>query len=497
MVLLAFRMNARIDLHKRAVRPCQTTFASYYLFVTTTFSFIFLQQGEFVAQRPAATQQQIRSLQSSNAAAAVPQQTEVPDVTKHKVEEAQRMLRDVKLLMGQPQFVTTPQPSGTVVRQYPEAHSKIKIGATVYVWVSTEKQTSQPPPPGQPSQGAVPTPRLVLVPTLIHHRKDDAVQLLKFMGLQVSWKGIQETPSEEETGIVLTQEPPPGDMVRPGTFVSFTVSRQIERALVLRGFPTSIAPGGAVTLSAELNPPFPGTEYQFTSGVGTLAPTTWTTDAQAQFVYPTDGDYEATAAARWNNGSVSSNVVHIVVHPVKYEVLLLADPLDVKLGQTVSFRATVSPAVQRADYVYHFGDSSANETSSSATVQYTYKTVGNYSACVIARIADGPEAGGPAHSHDFASSPVRLSVVPSNSSVTVYVIGAVALVGVLGYAIRRFTRPSGPQVVAHWDPGVQKLKLASQEYQRVDIEIHVMRSWGGQKIDSQGPLCARTETIHE
>src|SRR5260370_19902589 len=407
-------------------------FASCLFFGAISIASSVLQQGEFVPKKT-------ETLHNPAAIAALLEQTEVPNLITHRVKDAQSLLQASKLLMGQPQFVASQRPPGTVVRQYPEARSKIKIGATVLVWVSAELPTWQGAPARQPNQGSVPATRLVPVPPLIHHRKEDAIQMLKLVGLQTSSAGIQEMPSQEETGIVLSQDPTAETMVRQGTSVSFTVSRQIERKLILRAFPASIRPGESVTLTAELDPLLEGAEYQFSSGTG--APSAWSTHPQAQFTYFNDGDYQATAAARWSNGSVKSNPVHIVAHAIKYEVRLLPDPLDVKAGVTVSFRAEVSPEVERATYVYHYGDKVPNDTSSSPTAQHSYEKAGNYTAWVTVRIAETPAAAGAIHSHDFPSSPVRLTIEPlpqvqphPTHSKVPYTIGAVLLISTVNYA---------------------------------------------------------------
>jgi len=328
--------------------------------------------------------------------------------------------------------------------------------------------------------------------------------MLQLVGLQVSSAGIREMPTEEETGVVLSQDPPPETLVGLGTSVSFTVSRQIERKLVLRAFPANISPGESVTLTAELDPPFPGAEYQFRFGASTPAPTDWSPDSQAQFTYLNDGDYEAVAAARWNNGSVSSNPVRIVVHSIKYEIRLLPDSLHVKSGETVSFRAEVNPTVETATYIYHFGDGIPDQASSLPTAQHVYHPIGNYSARVTVRSADTSVAGGAVHSHDFASPPVQLSVEPPPPPpppIMFYVIGTALLIAVVVYAVQK-VKSRGPrarrlQILVHKDMGTQSVEAASGMPKGTNVEIHVVRSWGEQRIKSEGPLWARIETIHE
>jgi PKD domain len=299
----------------------------------------------------------------------------------------------------------------------------------------------------------------------------------------------------------LSQDPSAGTQVGWGTYVGFVVSRHIERKLVLRASPANISPREAVTLTAELDPPFPGAEYQFSFGAGT--PAAWSPDAQAQFTYLNDGDYEAVAAARWNNGSVSSNPVRIVVHSIKYEVRLLPDSLHLKSGETVSFLAEVNPTVETATYIYHFGDGIPDQASSLPTAQHVYHPIGNYSARVTVRIANTLVAGGAAHSHDFASPPVQLSVEPPPPPppIMLYVIGAAFLIAVVVYGVQK-VKSRGPkarrlQILVHKDLGTQSVEAASGMPKGTDLEIHVVRSWGEQNIKSEGPLWARIETINE
>src|SRR5690349_2956544 len=107
------------------------------------------QQRQILVAGTASAQQQPQIQHYAAAAAAFPQQTvKVPELIKQDLKDAESVLRASKLLMGQPEFVASNEPPGTVVRQYPQAGSVIRIGATVLVWVSAERpkqpQTQQP-----------------------------------------------------------------------------------------------------------------------------------------------------------------------------------------------------------------------------------------------------------------------------------------------------------------------------------------------------------------
>jgi beta-lactam-binding protein with PASTA domain len=544
-------------------RICSCLALVFYCFLAALVSrYAIARPRQVLGEQSASPQHQTQILRYPAALAALtPQTVKVPELIKRNVKDAENALRASKLVMGQPQAVPSRESPGTVVRQYPEAGSEVKVGATILIWVSEEPPKrpqiqspisvsgrdsvsvpylvglseadarailsknglslggvtqipsterpglvveQEPGPKSQVSRGSsvsisLAAPKLVDVPSLVRHRKDDAIRILQLVGLSVNPPDIQETASEEETGIVLWQDPTAGTQVASGTSVRFGVSRQIERKLLLRAVPANIVPGDSVTLIAELNPPLPGAEFQFNFGEGD--PGAWSSDAQAEFTYRHDGNYKATVGARWNNGNADSNTVRIVVHSVKYDVKFLPDMVKVRAGEVVTFRAEVRPPVQGATYIYHFGDSIPDQTSSLSSVRYAYRLVGDYSASVTVRIADAAGAAGALHSHDFPSTEVRLSVTQGSAgSVTAYVIGAAVLIVVVGYAVRKIksrkVTETGLQILVHKDQGIQSL-LGSGASEANGIEIAVVRSWGEQKITSQGPLWARIETIHE
>ena len=147
MNLRATLLNPRNNLLRVAAALC-------FFFLTTVFGFAILQQGEFVQQKPAAAQYRVQALRNPAVIAAFPQQTtKVPDLIKRRLQEAQNILQQSKLVLGSPQFVSSPAPPGIVLRQLPAAGSPIRIGAAVLVWVSAEppKGTQEKPPPPPPA----------------------------------------------------------------------------------------------------------------------------------------------------------------------------------------------------------------------------------------------------------------------------------------------------------------------------------------------------------
>jgi hypothetical protein len=359
------------------------------------------------------------------------------------------------------QVTSSDHKPGAIFQQNPGPNTRVAAGTAISISVAT--------------------PKLVSVPALRHLQRNDA---------------IHETPSEIETGFVQSQDIPQDTLVSPGTSVGFAVSRQIARTLVLRSSHKNISPGESIVLSAELEPPFPGAEYQFSFGADNLVPGQWSSDAQALFRDLQDGDYEAVAAARWSDRSVESNRVRIVVHAVKYELRLLPRPMLPKLGEVVSFDAQLSPDKESATYIFHFGDATEDQSSSTPHAEHVYRSAGSYFAQVTARIRDTLPAGQAPHSHAFASPAVRL-VVARASPILYYLLG-LAAIPAAAYLIRRWTRGrSRVRVLVHRDPGVQIIEDRRRGPQGNGVEINVVRSWGEQTIQSRGPLCARIEAAHE
>jgi PASTA domain len=194
-------MNVQTSLRISGKSFLVGTFASFVLFCAISLSSPIPQQGEFVPQKPATVHTQIETPHYPVAIASFPQQiVKVPELIKRNLKDAENVLRASKLLMGQPQFVASNEPPGTVVRQYPEADTTIRIGTTVLVWVSAE-QPKQPQKP-QPAPGS--GPDYVDVPNLLHLREGDARAILKKTGFPLG--GVAQVPSTDQR---------PGTVVEP------------------------------------------------------------------------------------------------------------------------------------------------------------------------------------------------------------------------------------------------------------------------------------------
>lgn len=298
-----------------------------------------------------------------------------------------------------------------ILRQFPPAGTTAKRGAEIQVWVS--EPTSTPPPPPPP---------LVKVPNLVGNRRDSAIQMLSNAYLRQGV--ISPRDSEEDDGIVLSQDPGPS-MVARDSAVNFEVSRHIQRTLTLKG-PSSAKPGESLTFVAHLDPYFPSTQYQFTFGEGQPSP--WDANPVGTHTFASDGNYEVTAFATWDGGKASSDPVQVAVHSVPYVLTLTPSPTQQIEGNTIEFRAELDPAIENAGYTFDFGDRTEAKSSSLPIVPHVYARGGAYTASVSVLI--------PGHKHRIPSLPTRVVIVSRRPSPIVawlnrlgpWIIGGVILV---------------------------------------------------------------------
>ncbi len=129
----------------------------------------------------------------------------VPDLRGMSVTAATEKLRTLDLkgrLAGQ--IIETEVPLGAVVSQRPEGGRRVKVGRTVNFLISANVQR-------------------VPVPNLLGQPESQLEGLLAAKGLQVSVISYEFSPGVD-FGIILNQNPLPGEIVAAGTSVEVTVS---------------------------------------------------------------------------------------------------------------------------------------------------------------------------------------------------------------------------------------------------------------------------------
>jgi serine/threonine-protein kinase len=133
------------------------------------------------------------------------QEIEVPDVAEQTVEAAENRLEKAGLMLVLEGTQNDPDvPPGHIVSQLPEAYSLVKKGRRIYAMVSKGGELHEMI---DVSGGSVRQARL----------------MLRQRGFEVG--NVAETPSYTvPKGVVIAQEPRPGESVEQGTLVALVVS---------------------------------------------------------------------------------------------------------------------------------------------------------------------------------------------------------------------------------------------------------------------------------
>jgi serine/threonine-protein kinase len=154
----------------------------------------------------------------------------VPDVREKKLEEVEEILRASGLQLGRVVEASHDRiPQGYVISQNPPPQSKVSQGEKINLLVSK----------GNESLGER---AVVKVPDLVGLKFEEARMLLTQEGLGVG--AVEEVPvGERRSGIVLDQDPAPGEEVEAGQTINLRVSKSNQQPA------ESQIPSGAKELS--------------------------------------------------------------------------------------------------------------------------------------------------------------------------------------------------------------------------------------------------------
>ncbi|MGC8777415.1 MAG: PASTA domain-containing protein [Candidatus Caldatribacteriaceae bacterium] len=141
----------------------------------------------------------------------------VPDVRERKLEEVEGILRESGLQLGRIVEASHDRiPRGYVISQNPPPQSKVASGEKVSLLVSKGSESSQEQP-------------VVKVPDVVGLKLEEARILLAQEGLGVGT--VEEVlVGERRAGIVIDQDPSPGEEVTAGHNVNLRVSKSTQEA---------------------------------------------------------------------------------------------------------------------------------------------------------------------------------------------------------------------------------------------------------------------------
>ena len=161
------------------------------------------EDGEIISQFPLALQALRPGEQVELVVSLGPSEREVPAVVGLPVEEATKALEALNLSVVTEQAFSETAPPGVVLTQFPEAGAKVPAGATVRLFVSPESQPTT-------------------IPNLVGQNFRDAGALLGRLGLGVQF--VNQPDNSRPPGTVISQFPPGGSPLQPGTIVTLAVA---------------------------------------------------------------------------------------------------------------------------------------------------------------------------------------------------------------------------------------------------------------------------------
>jgi beta-lactam-binding protein with PASTA domain len=128
----------------------------------------------------------------------------VPDLIGLTPQEAKPLLREFRLLLGEVATTQAPGEENRIVRQDPTSDRQVEAGTSVGVVVSVRQRLR------------------VEVPNLLGRQQTEVAPILEESQLLPG--GVRHRVSEEETGVVLDQQPLPGERVEANTVVNIVVA---------------------------------------------------------------------------------------------------------------------------------------------------------------------------------------------------------------------------------------------------------------------------------
>ena len=170
-----------------------------------------------------------------------------------------------------------------------------------------------------------------------------------------------------------------------GTYTySILVKRKRPLAVTLSATPTPVEEGHATNFVAQLSGTYPNPEYRFVFGDGQSS--AWQASPNISHAYQKRGSYFANVEVGNKGGAVAKSGPKEVqvTQPTQssLSVYLTVSSPQPNVGETVTFRARISPALPNAEYRFSFGDGQVGFWQVDPQAQHIYKTQGFYPASV-------------------------------------------------------------------------------------------------------------------
>jgi hypothetical protein len=224
------------------------------------------------------------------------QKVEVPDLVRRNISEAESILREFRLQLGDITKRASDNKEGTILRQEPSAGTRVPVGSPVNLWISSKRE--------KPVARINPAHLRVVQ----GEKADFGSQSTPEGGIRESWTGPGGQKATGNSFKVYT------DQLNPDSYVITlkVIDRweQVDRAtatlevipkpigkynVTIQADPTSIEEGKSVRLEAALHPPIQNVQYRFNFGDQW---SDWTVESEIQHTFSSPGIYHAFVRVR-------------------------------------------------------------------------------------------------------------------------------------------------------------------------------------------------------
>ncbi len=148
-----------------------------------------------------------------------PQAVRVPELVGLSVAEAERLLREARLVLALPPTTAT-MPSGRIASQRPASGTAVAPGSRVSITLAT------------------PAPKPLAAPNLVGHSLAEAEAIVQRMGLGLS---VRNQAQAGDGATVARQEPAPGSPVQPRSAIAVMVQQALATVPDVVGLPVARA----------------------------------------------------------------------------------------------------------------------------------------------------------------------------------------------------------------------------------------------------------------
>lgn len=343
--------------------------------------------GTILRQSPAAHSKAERGT-SVNIWVAEKELVEVPNLVRHHIDEAESILREFRLQLGDITKRASDNKEGTILRQEPSAGTGVPVGNPVNLWISSKREKPVAkinPAHIRVTQGEKAVFESQSTPEGVIRERWRGPRSQTGEGRNFEVRTDQLNPGQYEIVLLIMDRREQSDKALATLEVA---PRLVKYKVGIEADANRIKQNQSIRFRALLSPRLQNVEYRFNFGDGTRSG--WTVGHETEHAYMTPGSYQVFVAVRsgariiTESRAVQVEVTPVESAPIRRNVFLEADKHRVAIDEVVIFRGYIRPPLGNVMYQFNFGDQWSDWTVESE-LQHTYLSPGIYHAFVIVK----------------------------------------------------------------------------------------------------------------